>query len=91
MTGHPWGHGASAVRGARKGEQLDCGHKTRSRDDGALQYDGGWVCLSCAVLQRCPVCSIAGRNVCLDGTELDQRATDPPPITPAGQQLGLAI
>jgi len=65
--GHPWGHGASAVRGAAKGEVLGCGHKAKGKDDGALRYGDVWVCLPCA-LGRCPVCAGAGRNVCLDGT-----------------------
>lgn len=91
-VGHPWGHGASSVRGAHKGELLDCGHKTKGKDDGALQYDDQWVCLACAVMHRCPICSIAGRNTCLDGTVLDQTpAAAPPPVTEHGEQLELGL
>jgi hypothetical protein len=56
------------VRDAAKGETLDCGHKARGKDDAAMAYGDRWVCLACAVGVECPVCSVAGRNVCLDGT-----------------------
>lgn len=73
--GHPWGHGAQSIRGAvARGELLDCGHKTRRKDSTAALYDDGWVCDDCN-LARCPVCGPAGRNVCLDGTEADQRGS----------------
>ena len=64
MTGHLSQHGALLVSSA-PGGRIDCGHSPR-KGASMLVYEIGNVCLRCAVAVWCPVCSTAGRNVCLD-------------------------
>jgi len=63
---HPWAHGATGVRGAPRGERLDCRHVVRRSSDTAFRFKRKWVCLGCAVM-RCPVCGPAGENVLAGG------------------------
>ena len=65
MGDHPWGHGAQSIKTVPKGTVLDCGHKTKRKDETASLYGDDWLCDNCG-LARCPVCEPAGRNVCLD-------------------------